>query len=105
MSQLPGPVLDGQRRASVASRETESSDTTANLISQELQVQQETLAAGPAAENTLPTTLLLVAVGESDVDVLEGELLLGELLQTQDDGVLGGIGDPGALSNERSTNL
>lgn len=105
MSQLPGPVLDGQRRTSVASRETESSDTAANLIGQEFQIQQETLAAGPAAQNALPTTLLLVAVGESDVDVFEGEFLLGELLQTENDSVLGGIGDPGAFGNERGTDL
>jgi hypothetical protein len=48
---------------------------------------------------------LLVAVGESDVDVLEREVILRELLQTQNDGVLGRILDPRSFLDERGTNL
>lgn len=70
VSQLPGPVLHSQRRTGVTSREAKSSNTAANLIGKELQVKQETIATVPAAQDVLPATLLLVAVGESDVNVL-----------------------------------
>jgi hypothetical protein len=105
VSQLPGPVLDSQSSAGVTSRETKSSNTTANVISEELQVEQETLSPGPAAQDLLPAALLLVAVGESDVDMLEREVVLGELLQTQNDGILRRILDPRSLLDERGANL
>jgi hypothetical protein len=69
VSQLPSPVLDGQSRASITGRETESSNTAARLVGKELQVQQETLTTVPATQDILPATLLLVAVGKSDMDV------------------------------------
>jgi hypothetical protein len=94
VSQLPGPVLDGQSRASIASGETESSNTAARLVGEELKIQQETLTTRPATQDILPATLLLEAVGKSDVDVLQREVVLGKLLETQDDGVLGRILDP-----------
>lgn len=105
VSQLPSPVLDSQSSTGVTSRETKSSNTAANVISEELQVEQETLSTGPAAQDLLPATLLLVAVRESDVDVLEGEVILGEFLQTQNDGILGRILDPRSLLDERGTDL
>jgi hypothetical protein len=105
VSQLPGPVLDGESRSGIASRETKGSNPAARLVGKELQVQQETLTTMPAAQDILPATLLLVAVGESDVDVLEGEVILGQLLETQDNGVLGRILDPRALLNEGSSDL
>lgn len=105
VSQLPSPVLDSESRASITSGETESSNTTARLVGKELQIQQETLTTRPAAQDILPATLLLVAVGESDVDVLQREVVLGKLLETQDNGVLGRILDPRALLNKGSSNL
>jgi hypothetical protein len=94
VSQLPGPVLDRESRASITSRETESSNTATRLVGKELQVQQETLTTVPAAQDILPATLLLVTVGKSDVDVLQREIILGQLLEAQDNGVLRGILDP-----------
>lgn len=94
MIQLPGPVLNSQGSASVSSREAKGSNTAARIVSEELQVQQETVAAGPAAQNLLPTALLLVAVGECDVDMLKGEVILGQLLEAEDDCVLGRVLDP-----------
>jgi hypothetical protein len=38
--------------------------------------------------------LLLEAVGKSDMDVLQREIILGQLLETQDNSVLGRILDP-----------
>lgn len=105
VSQLPSPVLDSESRASIASGETESSNTTTRLVGKELQIQQETLTTRPAAQDILPATLLLVAVRESDVDVLQGEVILGQLLETQDNGILGRILDPRALLNEGSSDL
>lgn len=94
VSQLPGPVLDGESRASITSRETESSNTATRLVGKELQVQQETLTTVPAAQDILPATLLLVAVGKSNMDVLQREIIFGQLLEAQDNGVLGSILDP-----------
>lgn len=91
---MPGPVLDRESRASITSRETESSNTATRLVGKELQVQQETLTTVPAAQDILPATLLLVTVGKSDVDVLQREIILGQLLEAQDNGVLRGILDP-----------
>lgn len=82
-----------------------TSNTTAHIISEELQVQQKTISARPPAQNLLPATLLLVAVSESDVDMLQREFLFRQLLQTQNDSVLGRILDPRAFRNERSTDL
>jgi hypothetical protein len=102
---LPGPVLDSKCRTSIASRETESSNATANIIGEEFQIKQQTLATGPAAQNLIPTTLLLVAVGKGDVNMLQREIILRKLLQAQDDGILGGVLNPRALSDKRSSDL
>jgi len=105
VSQLPSPVLNSQGSTSVTSREAKGSHTAANIISEELQVEQEAISARPPAQHTFPATLLLVAVGESDVDVLEREVILGEFLQTQNDGVLGRILDPRSFLDETGTDL
>ena len=105
VSQLPSPVLDSQGSTGVTGREAECSHTATNVIREELQVEQEAVSARPAAQNLLPTALLLVAVGESDVHVFEGEVILRELLQTQNDGVLGRVLDPRSFLDERGTDL
>lgn len=102
---MPGPVLDSERSTSVSSRKAKSGNAAACIVSEELQVQQETVAPGPAAQDLLPTTLLLVAVGECDVDMLEGEVILRQLLEAEDNRVLGRILDPRSLLDKRSTNL
>jgi hypothetical protein len=49
--------------------------------------------------------LLLEAVGESDVDVLQREVIFGQLLEAKNDGILRRILNPGSLLNQRSSNL
>jgi hypothetical protein len=44
-------------------------------------------------------------MGESNVNVLQREVLLGQFLQAQNDGILGCVLDPGALGNKRSSDL
>lgn len=44
-------------------------------------------------------------MGERDVHVLQWEIILRELLQTQNVGILRRILDPGAFADEASTNL
>lgn len=48
---------------------------------------------------------MLVAVGKSDVNMLQREIILGKLLETQDDGILGGVRNPRALGDKRSSDL
>lgn len=103
--QLPGPILHSQRCASVSCRKAKGSNPATCVISEELQVQQKTVSAGPAAQDLLPTTLLLVAMGKCDVDMLKGEVILRQLLEAENNGVLGRILDPRSLLDERSTNL
>jgi hypothetical protein len=49
--------------------------------------------------------LLLVAVCEGNVNVLEGEVLLREFLEAENIGVLGGILHPRSFFDERSADL
>lgn len=83
----------------------ESSNASARLgVGQELQVQERAAAPGEACQDLLPVLLALVAVGELDVDVLEGEGLLAELLQADDD-VVGGRVDPALLLDDLGASL
>jgi hypothetical protein len=82
-----------------------TSNSASRIISQKFKIEQCALAARPAAENLLPATLLLEAVCESDVDVLQGEVILRQLLETQNDGILRGILNPGSLLDQRRTDL
>ena len=77
---------------------TLTSNSASGIISQEFQVKQCALAARPTAENLFP-------VCESDVDVLQREVILWQLLETQNDGILRGILNPGSLHDQRRTNL
>lgn len=105
MSQLPRPVLNSKRGTSVSSRKPKGGNAAASVVSEELQVQQETVAAEPAAQNLLPPTLLFVAVGECDVDMLKREVILRQLLETKDNGVIGRIPCPRSFLDKRSTDL
>ena len=64
-------------------------DAPARLVLEELEVVEGAAAAGEAGEDVLPAALLLVAVGKVDKGVLERELVLGQLLQADDDVVAG----------------
>lgn len=76
----------------------------ARLVLQELEVIQHTAAAGEAGQDLFPAGLLLVAVGKVDHGVLERPVLLGQLLQADDDVVLGRRG-PRALVDERGAGI
>lgn len=82
-----------------------TSNPAASIIGQEFQVEQCALSAWPAAEDLLPATLLLEAMGESDVDVLQRKVIFGQLLQTQNDGILRRILNPRSLLNQRRSDL
>lgn len=84
---------------------TLTSNSASGIISQEFQVEQCALAARPTAENLFPAALLLEAVCESDVDVLQREVILWQLLETQNDGILGRILNPGSFLDQRRTDL
>ena len=71
-----------------------TSHSPPSIIREELQVQQRSTPTRPPAKNLLPAPLLLVAVRKGDVDMLQREVLLGQLLQAQDVGILRGIFHP-----------
>lgn len=74
--------------------------TPARVVLQKLEVVQDAAAAGEAGKDLLPAALLLVAVGKVDHGVLERPVLLGQLLEADDDVVLGRRLGPRALGNE-----
>lgn len=82
-----------------------TSNSASGIISQEFQVEQCALAPRPTAKDLLPAALLLEAVCESDVDVLQREVILRQLLETQNDGILRRILNPGALLDQRRADL
>lgn len=67
----------------------ESSHSAAGGVLQELKVVESTPTAGEACQHLLPASLLLVAMGKVYESVLERGVLLGQLLQADDDAVLG----------------
>jgi hypothetical protein len=103
--QLPSPVLDGQCGTRITSRISEGSDSPSGIVREELKIEKSTTTTGPAAQNLLPTTLLLVTMRKGDMNMLKGEVILGELLETQDEGVLGGILHPRAFFDQLSSDL
>lgn len=56
--------------------EAKGGDAAALLVGQELEVQQRAAAAREAGQDLLPAGLVLVAVRELDVGVLEREVLV-----------------------------
>lgn len=62
--------------------EAKSCDAAALLVGQKLQIQQRAAAAREAGQDLLPAGLVLVAVRELDVGVLEREVLvLGQFFE------------------------
>ena len=83
---------------------TERSNAPARLVLQKLEVIEHTAAAGEPGEDLLPAALLLVAMRKVDHCVLERPVLLGQLLQADDDVVLGRL-RPRALRDESRAGL
>jgi hypothetical protein len=83
--------LDGKSSPHETSVIAERSNAPAWLILQEFKVVQCASSAGKPRQNVLPAALLLVAMREVDKCVLQRELVLGQLLQSDDDPVLGRV--------------
>lgn len=102
---LPVPCLHSKRSACETSVVTKRRYTPALVVLQELKIEQCTAAAREPAQDRLPSCLVLVAVSELDVCVLQGKgFIFWELLETDNDMILRDIG-PGALRHKRSANL
>lgn len=71
VGELPGPVLEGESGASETGVEAVGGDAAAALVYEEFEVEERAVAAGEAGEDGFPAALVLVAVGELDVDVLQ----------------------------------
>lgn len=98
------PHLDGEGGAGESSVVAKGGNTPARLVLEELEVVQDAAAAGETSQDLLPAALLLVAVGKVHHGVLERPVLLGQLLQADDDVVLGRL-CPRALGDERGAGI
>lgn len=81
-AQIPGPVAEGGEPAPV-------------VVHQILEVEQGPAAREESAQQGLGAGLLLVGVPEEDVAVCQRGRLVGEFLESEDDGVRRGR-DPGS---------
>jgi hypothetical protein len=100
--ELPGPGQERESSTSETGVVAKRSNTPTVLIFEELKVKKSAVSLVETTENGVPATLVLVAVCELDVGVLQGEVLLGELLEANDDVVLGNVG-PRSSRDERSS--
>jgi hypothetical protein len=100
--ELPGPGQESESSASETGVVAKRSNTATVLIFEELEVEESTIALVETTENGVPTALVLVAVCELDVGVLQGEVLLGQLLEANDDVILRNVG-PRSSRDERSS--
>ena len=78
---------------------SECCNSSASVIGEEFEVEKSATALGKAGEDILPAGLVLVAVGELDVSVFEGEFVFGEFFEADDDVVCGSV-NPAAFGNE-----
>jgi len=90
--ELPGPGQEGESSTGETGVVAERSDTATVLVFEEFKVKECAIALVKTTENSVPAALVLVAMGELDVSVLQGEVLLGQFLETNDDVVTGNIG-------------
>lgn len=86
-----GPRLDSKRGAGEPGVVAERRHPPPTLVLQELQVVQRALARWEAREHLCPAALVLVAVRELHMRVLEREGVFGELLEAQDYVALGSV--------------
>lgn len=65
------PKQETKRSTHCACWPAKGSHATAIVVDEELEIEQEAVARGEATEHVLPAALILVAVREKDVRVLE----------------------------------
>lgn len=85
------PHLYTERGAGESGVVAERGDATSALVLQELEIVEGSFARREPGEDVGPAPLVLVAVRELDVCVLQGEGVLREFLEAEDDVVLGGL--------------
>jgi hypothetical protein len=100
--ELPCPGQESESSTGETGVVAKRSNTATVFIFEELKVKESAVTPGETTENGVPAALVLVAVGELNVSVLQGEVLLGQLLETNDDVVTGNVG-PRSSRDERST--
>jgi len=72
---LPCPCLKSEGCTCKACVVSESSNTSTSVVDEEFEIKEGTTAAGEAGEDLFPAALLLIAMCELDVDVLEGNCI------------------------------
>jgi hypothetical protein len=92
MEFLMRPNLYAQRGTGKSSMVSERRDSASSVVLKKLKVEESTIAGGEAGEDLIPTSLVLVAVRELDVGVLEREGVFGKLLEAKNDVIGGGFG-------------
>ena len=82
-----------------------TSNSSPGIISEELQIQQSTTTTRPPTQDLVPTSLLLVAMRERNMNMFEREIILGQFLQAENVGILRRILRPRTFFNQRCSNL
>lgn len=90
--ELPCPGQESESSTGETGVVAKRSNTTTILVLKKLEIKESAVASGETAENGVPATLVLVAVGELDVGVLQWEVLLGQLLEANDNVITGDVG-------------
>lgn len=73
MGELVGPDFEGERGAGESGVEAKGCYAAAAFVDEEFEVEEGAASSGEPGEDVFPAGLVLVAVGELDVDVLEGD--------------------------------
>jgi hypothetical protein len=71
VGELPRPCLESEGSTGETGVVSESCNTATTVVSEELKVEKGSATTWEASKDLLPTTLLLVAMGELNVNVLE----------------------------------
>lgn len=74
------------------------------IVGQKLEVEQRAAPLGESRQDVFPAALALVAMGELNMSVLQGELVFGELFQPDNDVVGGGL-CPRSFGDQRCSYL
>lgn len=89
---LMAPIVDTDGGTGESGMVAKGSNTAALGIVQKLEIKDGALTGIEPAQDVSPATLVLVAMGKEDVGVLQRVgLALGQLLEADDVGLLGGL--------------